>query len=232
VTVTDDFEVMTDMGPKGDAAAAPPAVSAETIPPELVDELMARVHADGLELLGEGGVLAELTKRILERALDEELTVELGYERGDPAGDGSGNSRNGTTPKRVLTEIGPIDLDIPRDRSGSFEPVIVPKGSRRLAKFNENIVALYTRGLSTRDIRRELKRMYGVEVSAELVSKVTDGVLEELRDWQNRPLDAVYPIVYIDALVVKVRTQGVVTNRPALKAATTFFAQEADPLRR
>lgn len=192
--------------------------AADAVTPELLDELMAKVQADGLELLGEGGVLAELTKRILERALDEELTVDLGYERGDPAGNGSGNSRNGTTPKRVLTEIGPIDLDIPRDRNGTFEPLIVPKGSRRLAKFNENIIALYTRGLSTRDIRRELKRMYGVEVSPDLISKVTDGVLDELREWQNRPLDAVYPIVYIDALVVKVRTQGVVTNRPAYLA--------------
>ena len=163
-------------------------------------------------------MLAELTKRILERALDEELSAELGYERGDPAGNGSGNSRNGTTPKRVLTEIGPIDLEIPRDRNATFEPVIVPKGARRLEKFNANIIALYTRGLSTRDIRKELRRMYGVEVSPDLVSRVTDGVLDELRDWQNRPLDAVYPIVYIDALMIKVRTQGVVTNRPAYLA--------------
>ena len=190
----------------------------ETIPEELVDELMAKVHADGLELLGEGGVLAELTKRILERALDEELSAELGYERGDPTGNGSGNSRNGTTPKRVLTEIGPIDLEIPRDRNATFEPVIVPKGARRLEKFNANIIGLYTRGLSTRDIRKELRRMYGVEVSADLISRVTDGVLDELSEWQNRPLDAIYPIVYIDALVIKVRTQGVVSNRPAYLA--------------
>jgi putative transposase len=179
---------------------------------------MVRVGAEGLDLLGEGGVLAELTKKILERALDEELTDHVGYERGDPAGRGSGNSRNGTTAKRVLTEIGAVDLDVPRDRNSTFEPAIVPKGATRLAKFNANVVALYARGLSTRDIRRELKRMYGVEVSPDLVSRVTDGVLEELRDWQSRPLDAVYPIVYIDALVVKVRTQGVVTNRPAYLA--------------
>jgi putative transposase len=190
----------------------------ETIPAELVDQLMAKVHADGLELLGEGGVLTELTKRLLERALDEELTVELGYERGDPAGHGSGNSRNGTTPKRVLTEVGPVDLDVPRDRNGNFEPQIVPKGARRLERFNANIIALYSRGLSTRDIRRELKRMYSVDVSADLISRVTAGVVDELREWQNRPLDSVYPIVYIDALVVKVRTQGVVTNRPAYLA--------------
>src|SRR5215204_670884 len=192
--------------------------SPEPIPADVVDQLMAKVRAEGLELLGEGGVLAELTKTILERALDEELTDHVGYERGDPAGRGSGNSRNGTSPKRVLTEIGAIDVDVPRDRNGSFEPVIVPKGSTRLARFNANVVALYARGLSTRDIRRELKRMYGVEVSPDLVSRVTDGVVEELREWQHRPLDAVYPIVYIDALVIKVRTQGVVTNRPAYLA--------------
>lgn len=215
MTITDDSETMTDMA-RSDGGGRPR--SAETIPADLVDQLMAKVQADGLELLGDGGVLAELTKRILERALDEELTSDLGYERGDPAGNGSGNSRNGTTPKRVLTEIGPIDLEIPRDRNGTFEPQIVPKGSRRLAKFNANIIALYSRGLSTRDIRGELKRMYGVEVSPDLVSRVTDGVLDELREWQNRPLDAVYPIVYIDALVVKVRTQGVVSNRPAYLA--------------
>lgn len=188
------------------------------IPAELVDGLMAKVQAEGLELLGDNGVLAQLTKTILERALDEELTDHLGYERGDPAGRGSGNNRNGTTPKRVLSEIGAVDLDVPRDRNGSFEPVIVPKGATRLERFNANVIALYARGLSTRDIRRELRRMYGVEVSADLVSRVTDGVLEELAEWQRRPLDSVYPIVYIDALVIKVRTQGVVTNRPAYLA--------------
>lgn len=197
---------------------AQPKPGGPVVPAELVDGLMAKVQAEGLELLGEGGVLAQLTKVILERALDEELTEHLGYERDDPGGRGSGNSRNGHTPKRVLTEIGAVDLDVPRDRAGSFEPVIVPKGARRLEKFNLNVIALYARGLSTRDIRRELKRMYGIEVSPDLVSRVTDGVLDELREWQNRPLDAVYPIVYIDALVVKVRTQGVVTNRPAYLA--------------
>jgi putative transposase len=196
----------------GDAAAG------SLVPAELVDGLMAKVQAEGLELLGEGGVLAQLTKTILERALDEELTDHLGYERGDPAGRGSGNSRNGTTPKRVLTEVGAVDLEVPRDRNGTFDPVIVPKGATRLAGFNANVVALYSRGLTTRDIRRELKRMYGVDVSPDLVSRVTDGVVDELREWQNRPLDAVYPIVYIDALVVKVRTQGVVANRPAYLA--------------
>jgi transposase-like protein len=198
-------------------AVMPPAAGRRALP-DVVDELMAKVNGEGLELLGEGGILTQLTKQILERALDEELTDELGYERGDPAGWGSGNSRNGTTPKRVLTEVGPVDLDVPRDRAGSFEPKIVPKGSTRLAGFNDTIVAWYATGMSTRDIRRQIRRMYHVDVSPDLVSRVTDGVVDELREWQNRPLDEVYPIVYIDALVVKVRTQGTVVNRPVYLA--------------
>jgi putative transposase len=197
----------------GDATAAAGVVS-----DELIDALMSSVDAGGVELLGPGGVLAELTKRLLERGLSEELTLELGYEEGDPAGRGSGNNRNGTTPKTVLTEIGPVDLDVPRDRNGTFEPKLVPKGVRRLERFNANIVHLYARGLSTRDIRRELARMYDVDVSPALISKVTDGILDELNDWQTRPLDAVYPIMYIDALVVKVRTNGTVINRAAYLA--------------
>jgi putative transposase len=213
VTITDDDQTVEDEGgvkPASDAAAA--------VPDELIDAVMASVDAGGVELLGPDGVLAELTKRILERGLSEELTEHLGYEPGDPAGRGSGNNRNGTTPKTVLTEIGAIDLDIPRDRNGSFEPQLVPKGTRRLERFNQNIIHLYARGMTTRDIRRELGRMYGVEVSPALISKVTDGILEELNEWQHRPLDAVYPIVYIDALVVKVRTSGTVVNRAAYLA--------------
>jgi putative transposase len=182
---------------------------------EVINAVMANVDAGGLELLGPDGVLAELTKRLIERGLSEELSDHLGYEPGDPAGRGSGNNRNGTSAKRVLTEIGAVDLDIPRDRNGTFEPLLVPKHSRRLEGFNQNIVHLYARGLSTRDIRRELGRMYGVEVSPALISKVTDGIIDELNEWQARPLDAVYPILYIDALVVKIRTGGTVTNRAA-----------------
>jgi len=182
---------------------------------EMIDAVMAGVDAGGLELLGPDGVVAELTKRILERGLAEELTDDLGYELGDPAGRGSGNNRNGTSAKTVLTEIGAVDLDIPRDRNGTFDPKLVPTHARRLAGFNANIVHLYARGLTTRDIRRELGRMYGVEVSPTLISRVTDGIVDELNEWQARPLDAVYPIMYIDALVVKVRTSGTVINRAA-----------------
>jgi len=191
------------------------ATAREALTPESMDELMVKVRSDGVELLGEGGLLGELTKKILERAIAEELTDHVGYEIGDRAGHRSGNSRNGTTPKRVLTDIGALDVDIARDRDGSFEPKIVPKGTTRLAKFNENIVAFYAAGMTTRDIRKTLKGLYGIDVSADLISRVTDGVVDELKEWQARPLDKVYPILYIDALVVKVRTSGTVVNRPA-----------------
>jgi putative transposase len=208
VTVT-DTTVLDAVASKGEGSGR------DAVPDELIDELMAKVKAEGIELLGDGGLIAEFSKRILERALDEELTEELGYERGDPAGRGSGNSRNGTTPKRVLTEIGAVDLDVPRDRNGVFDPKIVPKGATRLKGFNDNVVALYAQGMSTRDIRKTLKRFYDVDVSPDLISRVTDGVLEELASWQARPLDSVYPIMYIDGLVIKVRTNGVVINRCA-----------------
>lgn len=191
---------------------------AAAVPDEVIDQVMAGVDSGGLQLLGPDGVLAELTKRLLDRAMDEELTDHLGYERGDAGGRGSGNNRNGTSAKTVLTEVGAVDLAVPRDRNGTFDPKIVPKHARRLEGFNANIVHLYARGLTTRDIRRELARMYGIEVSPELISRVTDGVVDELNEWQARPLEAVYPILYIDALVVKVRSQGTVTNRAAYLA--------------
>ncbi len=215
-----DTVTMMD-GSMGDVAGgdgAPPSVVRPPALGDVVDGLMAKVNAEGLQLLGDGGVLTELTKQLLERALDEELTDHLGYERGDLAGNGSGNSRNGTTPKTLLTEVGPVQLDVPRDRNSTFQPAIVPKGATRLAGFDENIIAWYTTGMTTRDIRRQIRRMYHVDVSPDLISRVTDAVVDELREWQHRPLDPVYPIVYIDALVVKVRTQGKVVNRPVYLA--------------
>lgn len=181
---------------------------------EVLDGLMARVEEEGADLLGPDGLLNQMTKAVLERALDEELTDHLGYVKGDPAGRGSGNSRNGATPKRLHTDIGTVDLDVPRDRNGDFEPRIVPKGTSRLKGFNERIIALYARGVTVRDIRTHLAEIYGVDVSPDLISKVTDAVWDELEEWRNRPLDAVYPIVYIDALVIKIR-DGMVQNRPA-----------------
>lgn len=190
---------------------------ARLVPDAVLDELMERVDREGAELLGPDGLLSQVTKAVLERALDEELTDHLGYERGDREGRGSGNSRNGTSSKTVLTDIGSIELDVARDRNGTFEPRIVPKGARRLRGFNERIVALYARGMTVRDIRKHLAEIYDVDVSPDLISKVTDAVWEELEEWRNRPLDAVYPIVYIDALNVKIR-DGIVQNRPAYLA--------------
>jgi transposase-like protein len=184
---------------------------------QLADQLLAKAAAEGVELLGPQGLLSQVTKAVLERALGEELTEHLGYDRHDPAGRGSGNSRNGTTPKRLLTEVGPVELAVPRDRAGSFDPRIVRKGQSRLDGFNDRVIALYARGLTVRDIRAHLREIYDVDVSPDLISRVTDAVVEELAEWQSRPLDAVYPVVFIDALMVKIR-DGVVANRPVYLA--------------
>jgi putative transposase len=187
--------------PDGGKPARPPLVGEE-----LADQLLGKAQAEGVELLGPDGLLSQVTKAVLERALAEEMTGHLGYEKHDPAGRGSGNSRNGTTSKTLLTDIGAVD------RTGSFEPKIVRKGQTRLAGFNERIIALYARGMTTRDIRAHLREIYGVEVSPDLISRVTDAVVDELQEWQPRPLDSVWPVVFIDALMVKIR-DGVVTNR-------------------
>jgi putative transposase len=175
---------MMPRDPDGRASASPRVVDEE-----LADQLLARAQAEGVELLGPDGLLSQVTKAVLERALAEEMTEHLGYERHDPAGRGSGNSRNGVTGKTLLTEVGGVDLAVPRNRKGSFAPRSVRKGQTRLDGFNERIVALYARGLSTRDIRAHLREIYDVDVSPDLISRVTDGVLEELQDWQARPLD-------------------------------------------
>ncbi len=179
-----------------------------------LDRLMAQIEEQGLELLGPGGVLTDLTSRIINRAMQAELTDHLGYETGDRAGHGSGNNRNGTTPKTVLTDAGAIPVSVPRDRNGEFEPQLVPKHQRRLNGFNDIIISLVARGMSTRDVQAHIADAYQVEISPELVSKITDAVIPELRAWQSRPLDAVYPIMYLDAIVVKVRADSGVVNRP------------------
>ena len=190
----------------------------ETVKPLIdeatLDRLMAQVEAEGLELLGPDGVLTELTSRIMNRAMEAELTDHLGYEHGDPVGHGSGNNRNGTSVKTVLTDAGAVPLKVPRGRNGEFEPKLVPKHARRLEGFNDIVLSLVSRGMTTRDVRAHLAAAYQVDISAELISKITDVVLPELRAWQARPLDAMYPVLYLDAIVVKVRTDGRVTNRP------------------
>jgi putative transposase len=188
----------------------------ELVDDRFVDRLIASAQAGELRLTGEGGFLSELIKRVLERGLAVELTDHLGYEKGDPAGRGAPNSRNGTTPKTVLSEVGPLPLDVPRDRAASFEPRLVPKGARRLAGgLDEMIISLYAGGMTVRDIGHHLHRTLGVELSHDTISKITDAVLEEVKAWQSRPLDPVYPIVYIDALVVKVRDGSHVVNKAA-----------------
>ena len=181
----------------------------------LLDDLMARVDDGDLQLTGEGGFLPEMIKAVLERGLAAELTEHVGYDKGDPAGRGSPNSRNGTTPKTVATEVGDVALDAPRDRQGSFEPRLVPKGSRRVGGLDEMIISLYAGGMTVRDIQAHLARTIGTELSHETISKITDAVLEEVKAWQTRPLDEIYPIMYLDALVVKVRDGHQVRNKAA-----------------
>jgi putative transposase len=201
---------MTDMVQTDEVAAT----SRPPIDPEVVDRLMADAGEEA-ELLGPDGLLSGLTKAVMERALKAELTADLGYEAGDPAGHGSGNSRNGAYPKTVLTELGAVELAIPRDRNGSFEPKLVPKGTSRLAGFNERVISMYARGMTVRDIRAHIAEMYQVDISPDLISTITDAVLDELQEWQMRPLDAVYPVIYLDAIVCKVRHEGAVRNKAA-----------------
>lgn len=181
----------------------------------LADHLIAQAQASGVELLGEGGLLKQMTKAILERSLAIELTDHLGYDEGDPAGAGSGNSRNGSTPKRLATEAGHLDLEIPRDRNASFSPQTVRKGQRRLDGVDKLVMGLYARGMTVRDIQAQLKETFDLDVSPDLISKITDGVLEEVKEWQSRPLATVYPVIFLDAIICKVRHEGSVQNKAA-----------------
>ncbi len=187
----------------------------EMVEAGLLDDLMTRVGEGGLALTGEGGFLPEMIKAVLERGLQAELTDHLGYEKGDPAGRGSPNSRNGSTPKTLGTEVGDVRLETPRDRAGSFEPRQVPKGQRRAGGLDDMIISLYAGGMTVRDIQHHLARTLGTELSHETISNITDAVLEEVKAWQTRPLEEIYPIIYLDALVVKVRDGHQVKNRAA-----------------
>ncbi len=205
--------------PEG-GVAGPPRVSGrqlrELLADDLwLDELIDRAEEGGVRLTGEGGFLPELVKAVLERGLAAELTDHLGYERGDRAGWGTPNLRNGSTPKTVSTEVGPVGIDTPRDRAGSFEPRLVPKGTRRLGGLDEMIISLYAGGMTVRDIGHHLRRTLGTELSHDTISKITDAVAEEVKAWQHRPLEEIYPIVYLDALVVKVRDAHTVRNKAA-----------------
>jgi len=179
---------------------------------KLIDNLL-KDYKTPEEILGEDGLLKQLTKAVLERAMQAELSAHLGYEKHSAAGDNSGNSRNGKSKKTLKGEFGHLPIDVPRDRDSSFEPQIVPKGQTRFSGFDDKILSLYARGMTTREIQSHLEEIYQVEVSPALISSVTDAVIEEVKVWQNRPLDALYPILYLDALIVKARDGAHIRNK-------------------
>src|SRR5215831_10183199 len=179
---------------------------------ELIDKLLEGYQKPE-DLIGENGLLKQLTQALVERALNAELTHHLGYEKNDPEGRGSGNSRNGKSRKKLKGDFGEVDIEVPRDRAGSFEPQILAKHQRRFTGFDDKILSMYARGMSTREIQQHLIEIYGVDVSPSLISEVTDAVIDELRQWQGRPLERLYAIVYFDALFVKMRHEGRVENR-------------------
>lgn len=183
------------------------------VDPTIAEQLVAQARDEGVDLVGPGGLLGELTKQVLETGLEVEMEEHLGYEKHAAEGRDGGNSRNGTRSKKVITEVGPVDIDVPRDRDGTFEPKTVRKRQRRLHGVDSMVISLCAKGLTTGEVQAHLAEVYGTDVSRETVSKITDAVLEEMADWLNRPLDRVYPVIFIDAIVVKVR-DGQVTNRP------------------
>jgi putative transposase len=188
---------------------------------EVLDALLERSkdESGGLRLTGEGSMLGDLVKAVLERALEAELSAHLGYEKHDTAGNNSGNSRNGSIRKTVQTGIGPVHLAVPRDRTGTFEPVLVPKRAGRISGgLDDMIISLYAHGMTVRDILHHLNQVYGTQLSPEQVSAITDQVLEEVKAWQHRVLDPVWPAVFLDAIMVKVRDNHVVTSKPAYLA--------------
>jgi putative transposase len=179
---------------------------------ELLDKLLADYKGPE-DLIGEQGLLKQLTKALVERAMNAELTHHLGYEKHQPGGRGSGNSRNGTSSKTLKGDFGEAVIQVPRDRAGTFEPQIVGKHQTRFTGFDGKILSMYARGMTTREIQGHLQEIYGVEVSPSLISEVTDAVIEELKAWQSRPLEPLYPILFLDALMVKMRHEGKVENR-------------------
>ncbi|WP_260419894.1 IS256 family transposase [Streptomyces sp. AK010] len=189
------------------------AASPKAVDDQLIDELVGRAQAEGLQLTGEGGLLQQLTKRLLESALEGEITDHLGYDKHDPVGKNGGNSRIGKRSKTVLTDIGPVEITVPRDRDGSFEPKIAKKRQKRLTGVDEMVISLAAKGLTTCEVQAHLAEVYGAEVSRQTISTITDKVLEGMAEWQSRPLDAVYPVVFIDAIHVKIR-DGAVADWP------------------
>jgi putative transposase len=199
------------------------------LPDELIKQLLEGVHTPE-ELTGKDGLLKQLTARLVGTMLKAEMDAHLGYEKGDAKGRGSGNSRNGITSKTLTTEAGSVEIQVPRDRAGTFEPKIVPKRRTRMRSFDEKILALYSRGMSVRDIQEHLLELYGVELSPDLISRVTSTVMEDVAAWQGRALDAVYPVLFLDALYVKVRDEGVVQNKAVYIALALTMEGNRDVL--
>lgn len=208
MTVMTDAVDTSAVAKKKTSGSTPEGVDAE-----LVGRLVEQARAAGLQLTGEGGLLQQLTKRVIEAALDGEITDHLGYEKHDPAGKDGGNSRNGARAKTVLTDVGPVEITVPRDRDGSFEPQIVKKRQRRLTGVEDMVLSLSAKGLTTGEISAHLAEVYGADVSRQTISTITDKVMDGMAEWQNRPLDRVYPVVFLDAINVKIR-DGKVANRP------------------
>ena len=196
---------------------------------EWAEQLVAQARADGVALTGEGGLLTDLMRHVLQTGLEVEMAEHLGYEPHERAGRGSGNSRNGAYDKTVTTEIGEVELRVPRDRQGTFEPVTVPKYQRRLDGLSGNVISLYAKGLTTGDIQQHLLEIYGTEVSRETISKITDEIVDDMVAWQSRPLDPLYAVLLIDCLVIKVRGSQV-ANRPVYVAIGVNLDGERDVL--
>jgi len=182
-----------------------------TISKELLDQLIGELKTPD-EFYGKGGLIEELTRAITERALEGELTHHLGYPKNALAGNNSGNSRNGKNPKRVKGKNGELEIEVPRDRNSSFEPQLIQKRQKRFDGFDEKIISLYARGMTTRDIQAQLEEIYGVEISPSFISTITDAIMPAVKAWQNRPLEPLYPVVFLDAIRIKSRSDGVVQN--------------------
>jgi putative transposase len=210
--VVDEPVVPVRPGPADEQQAAAEAI-AQALDPALVARLAAQARVQGVQLLGRGGVLQQLTRRFLEAALEAEMDEHLGYDKHDAAGRNGGNSRNGKRGKTLLTEVGPVDISVPRDRDATFTPTIVPKRSRRLGGVEDLVISLSAKGLTHGEICAHLAEVYGAEVSKDRITTITDRVMDGLGEWQSRPLDAVYPVVFIDCIHVKIR-DGQVANRP------------------
>jgi len=174
---------------------------------QLAEELVERAREDGVELVGPGGLLSGLTKNVLEAGLEAEMSEHLGYDKHHPDGRNKADSRNGTRAKKVLTDVGPVDIEVPRDRDGTFEPQLVKKRQRRLSGVDEMVISLTAKGLTTGEVSTHMAGVYGAEVSRDTISRITDRVLAEMSEWQNRRLDRIYPVIFIDALEVKIRLE-------------------------